>query len=116
MKSFTEIGPILLQPADVKYLLSEVFNQGGKVFFYTTTPWGIRVRKPNSQEISGEYSYNNIVFTTYKDLKTLNVEAPSTPTDLLTASQPLPKHKRCTQTLHDSLIMIVFCLVHYYTT
>ena len=75
VKSFTELGPLLLQKG-VKYLLSEVF------FFCGQRHRGGGSDNPTIDAYftnTGTLVQQNCI---YKDLKTMNIESHSTPLDV----------------------------------
>ena len=94
VKSFTELGPLLLQKG-VKYLLSEVFNQDPFEKYFC----GQRHRGGGSDNPTIDAYFTNMGTLVqqnciYKYLRTMNVESHSTPLDVDIVRQPLPKHKR----------------------
>ena len=94
VKSFTELGPLLLQKG-VKYLLSDVFNQDPfEKYFCGQRHCGGGSDNPTIDAYftnMGTLVQQNCI---YKYLRTMNVESHSTPLDVDIVRQPLPKHKR----------------------
>ena len=95
MKSFIELGPLLLRQQDVKYLLSEVFNQDPlEKYFSRQRHRGGGAENPTVEEFKENTATLIQQQCIYKDLKTMNIEAHATPTDLSVVCQPLPKRMR----------------------
>ena len=97
VKSFIELGPLLLRQQGVKYLLSEVFNQDPlEKYFSRQRHRGGGADNPTVEEFRDNTATLIQQQFIYKDLKTMNVESLSTPwaTDLSVVCQPLPKRIR----------------------
>jgi hypothetical protein len=95
VKSFTELGPLLLRQQGVKYLLSEVFNQDPlEKYFSRQRHRGVGADNPTVEEFRENTATLIQQQCIYKDLKTMNVEARSNPTDISVVCQPLPKRPR----------------------
>lgn len=101
MKSFTELGPLLLRKTGVKYLLSEVFNQDPlKKYFSHQRHRGGGADNPTVEEFRDNTATLIQQQCIYKDLKTMNVEAHANPTDIDAVCQPVPKRKRTKPPCH----------------
>ena len=95
VKSFTELGPLLLRKPGVKYLLSEVFSQDPlEKYFSRQRHRGGGADNPTVEEFRANTATLIQQQSIYKDLKTMNIEASSNPTDVDAVCQPLPKRKR----------------------
>ena len=94
VKSFTELGKILLKLPQVDYLLSEVFSQDPlERYFSRQRHRGGSCDNPTAYQVP----YTAVTLlqqqAIYKDLKTMNVEARNEEDHIL-ASQPLRKRPR----------------------
>lgn len=95
VKSFTELGPTLVNLPGVDYLLSEVFSQDPlERYFSRQRHRGGSNDNPTAYQVP--YNAATLVQqrSTYRDLKTMNVQADLENIDLSAVSQPLPKRPR----------------------
>ena len=93
VSSFTELGPLLLQLPNVKYLLSEVFSQDPlERYFSRQRHRGGSNENPTAFQVP--YNASTLVQqqSMYRDIKTMNVEPESSGVEVM--STPLPKRRR----------------------
>ena len=95
IKSFTELGPVLLKNPGVKYLCSEVFSQDPvERYFSKQRHRGGENDNPTVHEFRTNTATLIHQLAVHKDLKTMNVEPSSSQLDLDSICQPLPKRIR----------------------
>lgn len=100
VKSFTELGPVLLQKSGAKYLLSEVFSQDPlERYFSKQRHKGGSNDNPTVEEFRTNTATLVQQQSVHKDLKTMNVEASCSQLDVSAVFQPLPKRRRVSTTL-----------------
>ena len=98
IKSFSELGPALLQNPDAKYLLSEVFSQDPlERYFSKQRHRGGSNDNPTVEEFGTNAATLVQQQSIHNDLKTMNVEPSCSQMDMGAMCQPLPKRQRmCT--------------------
>ena len=95
VKSFTKLGPRLLQDPGAKYLLSEVFSQDPlERYFSKQRHRGGSSDNPTVDEFRTNTATLIQQQSVQKDLKTMNVEASCSQLDVSAVHQPLPKRRR----------------------
>ena len=95
IKSFSELGPLLLKKPGAKYMLSEVFSQDPlERYFSKQRHRGGSNDNPTVEEFRTNTATLIQQQCVHKDLKTMNVEASCSQLDVNTACQPLPKRRR----------------------
>lgn len=97
VKSFTELGPLLLKIPGVTYLLSEVFSQDPlERYFSKQRHRGGSNDNPTAYQVPFNASTLLQQRSIYSDLKTMNVEG-GQETNMQTVCAPLrkrPRHKQ----------------------
>lgn len=95
VKSFTELGPRLLQLEGVKYLLSEVFSQDPlERYFSKQRHRGGSCDNPTAYQVPYNASTLHQQKSVYSDLKTMNVQPACEEDQLDVVSEPLQKRPR----------------------
>ena len=99
VKSFLELGPMLLQKPGASYLLSEVFSQDPlERYFSKQRHRGGSNDNPTVEEFRTNTATLVQQQSIHKDLKTMNVEAGCNQVDVSAVCQPLRKRRRVSTT------------------
>ena len=111
VKSFTELGPKLLEVSGVNYLLSEVFSQDPlERYFSHQQHRGGSNDNPTAEQVQLNAMTLIQQQTVYRDLKTMNVQSSQDTTSLSQISEPLKKKPRKRRLIYLSIFM---CTIHH---
>ena len=98
VKSFTEVGPLLLQKGGVNYLLREIFSQDPlERYFSRQRHRGGSCDNPHVNQVLHNALSLLQQKETYRDLQTMNIEME----DESVLSQPLPKRRKVQSLAHE---------------